>query len=233
MSAHNQIVISLLAASLLSMPALANGDSPHAHVIRDAVQSDLANDPLAEWISSDPSLQEERLELAHYVVQCAMAPGDDRTVTVGAKAYTFHGVFGLLPSWTGGNPMTDFENRLLTACLGAHVNPLGAHVPISIRGPGIRVDPGEPQLFPIREGAFFAVDDGNGGLATYACSADSGSHQGDDSRLCSEPGRCLSVIGLGSCSGICQLDDDGNYQCSPDGMEVAGVLTTYMQPREN
>src|SRR5262249_45704965 len=200
--------------------------------IREAVQIGPANDPLAAWISSDPSLQEERLELAHYVVQCAMAPGDDRSVNVDGKTQMFRGVFGLLPSWTSGNAMTDFENRLLAACLGAHVNPVGAHVPISIRGPGVRIDAGEPELFPIREGAFFAIDDGTGALTAYACSADSGPHQGDDSRLCSEPGRCLSVIGLGSCSHICQLDDDGNYQCSPGGMEVAGVLTTYMQAKE-
>lgn len=235
MSSHNQIVISVLAASLLSTPVLARDDGPRTHdanQIPDAVYPGSTSDPLAEWISSDPSLEEERLELAHYIVQCAMAPGDDRTVSVDGKTHTLRGVFGLLPSWTSGNAMTDFENGLLTACLAAHVNPLGAHVPISIRGPGIRVDPGEPELFPIREGAFFAIDDGTGALARYACSADSGPHQGDDSRLCSEPGRCLSVIGLGSCSGLCQLDDDGNYQCSPGGMEVAGVVTTYMQARD-
>ena len=128
--------------------------------------------------------------------------------------------------------MTDSEYELLTACLAAHVNPLGMHVPISIRGPGVRLDPGEAELFPVREAAFFALHDGSGALATYACSADSGPYQGDDSRLCSEPGRCLSVVGLGSCRGICEPDDEGYFRCSTGGLEISGVLTTYMQARE-
>ncbi len=213
-----QIAVTLLASSLLSAPS---------------VEAQAPNDPLSRWISSDPDLQAVRLELAHYVVQCAMGPGDDRTVNVEGRSYTFRGVFGLLPSWASGNAMSDAENQLLAACLGAHVNPLGAHVPISIRGPGIRVDPDEPQLFPIREGAFFAIENGSGSLTTYACSADSGPHQGDDSRLCTEPGRCSSVVGLGSCSGICELDDEGNFHCSNSGLEIAGVLTTYMMARQD
>src|SRR5215831_6444884 len=190
------------------------------------------DDPLTSWISSERALQEDRLELAHYIVQCAMAPGDDRAVHVDGETYTLRGVFGLLPSWTSGEAMTDSEYELLTACLGAHVNPLGKHVPISIRGPGIRLDPGEAELFPVREAAFFALHDGSGALATYACSGDSGPYQGDDSRLCSEPGRCLSVVGLGSCRGICVPDDEGYFRCSTGGLEISGVLTTYMQARE-
>src|SRR5262249_13036203 len=132
MSAHNRIAITVLAPFLLSTRVLAHGDDAHTqgvNAIRAADQIGPANDPLAAWISSDPSLQEERLELAHYVVQCAMAPGDDRSVNVDGKTQMFRGVFGLLPSWTSGNAMTDFENRLLAACLGAPVNPVGAHVP--------------------------------------------------------------------------------------------------------
>src|SRR5262245_9399863 len=109
------------------------------------------DDPLTSWISSERALQEDRLELAHYIVQCAMAPGDDRAVHVGGETYTLRGGFGLLPAWTSGEAMTDSENEILTACLGAHVNPLGKHVPISIRGPGMRLDEGEAELFPVRE----------------------------------------------------------------------------------
>jgi hypothetical protein len=220
----SQIAMVVLASTLLAGSAFAHDDG---------LATQAPDAPLSQWISSDPVLQAERLELAHYVVQCALGPGDDRTVEVDEKSYTFRGVFGLLPSWASGNPMTDGENQLLTACLGAHVNPLGAHVPISIRGPGIRVDPDEPELFPIREGAFFAFDNGSGSLTTYACSADSGPHQGDDSRLCAEPGRCVSVVGLGSCSSICELDDEGNFHCSNGGLEIAGVLTTYMMARRD
>src|SRR5262249_42460567 len=82
------------------------------------------DDPLTSWISSERTLQEDRLELAHYIVQCAMAPGDDRAVHVDGETYTLRGVFGLLPSWTSGEAMTDSENQILTPCLGAHLNPL-------------------------------------------------------------------------------------------------------------
>ena len=201
--------------------------------MQDRVRPETRNDPLTSWITSAPEVKAERLEMAHYIVQCAMAPGDDRIVHIDGKTITFRGVFGLLPSWTSGNAMSDAEYRLLIACLGAHVNPLGEHVPISIRGPGIRVDSGEPEEFPIREGAFFALANGSGALTTYACSADFAPHEGDDSRLCSEPGRCLSVVGLGSCSNICHLDDEGNFLCSNGGLEIAGVLTTYMKSRMN
>jgi len=200
--------------------------------LKDQARSGSSNDPLASWITSDPALQSERLELAHYVVQCAMPPGDDRTVTVDGKTHTFRGVFGLLPVWASGEPMTNAENQVLAACLGAHVNPLGVHVPISIRGPGVRVDPGEPELFPVREGAFFALPNGDGALTTYACAAEYVPHEGDDSRFCTQPGGCRSVVGLGPCSGICQIDDEGNFRCARGGVEMPGVLTTFMKPRE-
>src|SRR6202158_3854782 len=190
-------------------------------------------DPLASWITSDPALQSERIELSHYVIQCAMAPGDDRTVNVEGKTHTFRGVFGLLPEWASGEPMTHAENQVLAACLGAHVNPRGVHVPISIRGPGVRVDPGEPEIFPVREGAFFALPNGDGALTTYACAAEYVPHEGDASRFCTQPGGCRSVVGLGPCSRICQIDDEGNFRCARGGVEMPGVLTTFMKAREN
>ncbi|HME92213.1 MAG TPA: hypothetical protein VKE49_12370, partial [Myxococcaceae bacterium] len=50
--------------------------------LHDGVQVETRIDPLTSWIASDPELKAERLELAHYIVQCAMAPGDDRIVQV-------------------------------------------------------------------------------------------------------------------------------------------------------
>src|SRR5260370_29883742 len=100
--------------------------------LKDQARRGSSNDPLASWIASDPALQSERLELAHYVVQCAMPPADDRTVTVDGQTHTFRGLFRLLPAWARRDAMTNAVDRVLAASLGCHSNPLGVLVPISV-----------------------------------------------------------------------------------------------------
>jgi len=52
----------------------------------------------------------------------------------GGISYTWAGLLGLAPHWAAGEPIPENEQQLVSACLGAHANRYGAHVPISLLG---------------------------------------------------------------------------------------------------
>ena len=69
-----------------------------------------------------------------YLVRCALAAGDSLTKQdqYGAS-YTFPGGMGLCPAWkNGGVHGTNFRTcqNLVSACMMAHVNTAGVHIPI-------------------------------------------------------------------------------------------------------
>jgi hypothetical protein len=75
-------------------------------------------------------------------------------------SYTWLGVLGLAPDWASGKPATLAEQQLITACLGAHVNKYGVHVPIAVegrtaKGTQIAILPGELATFSFKEACFF------------------------------------------------------------------------------
>jgi hypothetical protein len=89
-----------------------------------------------------------------YIVRCALASG--RTITAKDSnnvSYSFTGAIGVAPEWELGTCGATCQERM-TACLLAHVNTSGAHIPIWLDGEGA-IGWGQNSGFPYQEGSFF------------------------------------------------------------------------------
>jgi hypothetical protein len=89
-----------------------------------------------------------------YIVRCALASG--KTVTAkdgGGASYSFAGAIGVAPEWETGTCNTTCQERM-SACLLAHVNTSGVHIPIWLDGEGA-IGWGQNASYPYQEGSFF------------------------------------------------------------------------------
>jgi len=119
----------------------------------------MATEAFAAWFDRDPAASDV---LMRYLAKCAAPASDVVTWTSPNSAITYHwaGGLGVATGWASGQPMTVAEQQLLSACLGAHVNRFGMTVPLAVEGrvstgEAIALDPGELELFPVREACFF------------------------------------------------------------------------------
>ena len=89
-----------------------------------------------------------------YIVRCALASG--KTITAkdsGGTSYSFAGGIGVAPEWETGTCGTVCQERM-SACLLAHVNTSGVHIPIWLDGEGA-IGWGQNASYPYQEGSFF------------------------------------------------------------------------------
>jgi hypothetical protein len=113
-----------------------------------------ANGLFSTWFNKNPTTS---AAVMSYVYRCAAPLGSVLTwknPTTGVSN-TWLGVLGLAPDWAGGAKATLAEQQLITACLGAHVNKYGVHVPIAVegrtaKGAQIAILPGELATFSSR-----------------------------------------------------------------------------------
>ncbi len=89
-----------------------------------------------------------------YIVRCALAA----TKTINAKdstgkSYPFTGQIGVAPEWETGTCNTTCQERM-SACLLAHVNTSGVHIPIWLDSEGA-IGWGQNTSYPYQEGSFF------------------------------------------------------------------------------
>ncbi|WP_241759066.1 hypothetical protein [Pyxidicoccus parkwayensis] len=119
----------------------------------------LSSSAFANWFHQDPALAQM---VMRYVVRCAVPAGQTRTYTDAStgQQYTWTGGLGLAPSWAAGAPATLTEQQVVSACLAAHANKYGQHVPISVQGKradGSRIPVTDEELkqYQWRESCFF------------------------------------------------------------------------------
>jgi hypothetical protein len=90
-----------------------------------------------------------------YLVRCALPAG--RTITkkdsTGAS-YSFAGGIGVAPQWETASCDGDCQ-RWISACMLAHVNTVGAHIPIWLVGQNTGLGWGQSAAYPNQEGTFF------------------------------------------------------------------------------
>jgi hypothetical protein len=89
-----------------------------------------------------------------YIVRCALA--STKTITAkdsAGKSYSFTGSIGVAPEWETGTCDTTCQERM-SACLLAHVNTSGVHIPIWLDGEGA-IGWGQNTSYPYQEGSFF------------------------------------------------------------------------------
>jgi hypothetical protein len=119
----------------------------------------LQSSAFASWFSVDPA---QRDILMRYVIGCAVPDGEVRTHTAPDTGviYTWYGKLGLAPHWASGEPATEVEEQVISACLAAHANPYGEKVDFSILGrsaEGVEIPYTWQELraFNVREACFF------------------------------------------------------------------------------
>jgi len=102
-------------------------------------------------------------EFLTYLVACALAEDQGTFVMVDGVRYDFRGSFGIAPQWLD-RPLTEIEQRWLTAAILARTNFFGVEVIISMRHPGtqgvealpwLEISEQERTEFTLCEGDFF------------------------------------------------------------------------------
>ncbi|MBZ4418380.1 hypothetical protein [Myxococcus sp. RHSTA-1-4] len=119
----------------------------------------LSTSAFASWFDQEPALADM---VMRYLIHCAVPAGEMRTYTEPrtGQQYTWTGGLGLAPDWAGGAPATVREQQVVSACLAAHANKYGKHVPISVlgrRADGRAISTTEDELkqYKWRESCFF------------------------------------------------------------------------------
>jgi hypothetical protein len=201
----------------------------------------LATAEFLTWFNADPVMHEAVMA---YVVRCAMTKQQSLTYNNPAtgQRYRWKGDLGLAPQWSLGQLPSVPEQQIVSACLAAHVNKFGLHVPLSVLGQSAQGQPvsstaGELTRFSQREACFFgnlfsdqglyAANDGPllsaSESTTRACGLSSQAQDSD----------CAPLLHVGVCSDFCTLDASGMYytQCTYQGTSFLPI-TTRIQPEE-
>ena len=94
-----------------------------------------------------------------YLVECALPEGEAVTLSHAGQVLHLSGSLGLAPEWRD-RPLTDREQRWLSACLLARTNLHGRRVEISLRSEppapaDLTASAEERRVFPVFEGGFF------------------------------------------------------------------------------
>ncbi|AKJ04435.1 hypothetical protein ATI61_101475 [Archangium gephyra] len=93
----------------------------------------LATAEFDAWFQLDPELHDAVMK---YLVGCAVPSGESRTYTspTTGRSWSWTGALGLAPDWSNGRPATLAEQRIISACLAAHVDKYELHISISVQG---------------------------------------------------------------------------------------------------
>ncbi|MBN1207426.1 MAG: hypothetical protein JXB05_21290 [Myxococcaceae bacterium] len=214
-----------------------NGLSINGLSINGLSINGLASADFSSWFAQDAALNAGVMQ---YVVKCAVPEGESRSYqdpSTGAS-YTWQGLLGLAPGWASGQRITEAEEQLVSACLAAHVNKYGMHVPLSVLGrtaqqQSIPYTAEELQSFPRREGCFF----GNLFRSEGLFAGTDGAYLNDDEsspRACglttpqdAQGAQCSPLGHVGSCEAFCTLDPSGVFytECTYNGRTYLPLTT--------
>jgi hypothetical protein len=107
-----------------------------------------------------------------YLARCALPAGDTLVkADQNNNSYTFAGGIGLAPEWKTGGCNEQCAEKI-SACLMAHINSSGVHIPLWMDSPMSTIGWGQSPWFPTREGTFFGqimVANAANNLDAYYC----------------------------------------------------------------
>lgn len=201
----------------------------------------LATTQFATWFDNDPAAAAMQTS---YLVKCAKPAGTSLTWTDPATgtSYSWPGQLGLAPLWTD-RAMTTAEQQVMSACMVAHANKYGVHVPIAVEGrtaAGLEIpqEPGELATYSIREAGWFGNTATGEGI--YVCLDHKPAPATVSSaRACAldmaQPGAvspvCPPITFAGACSAICTPDPTNTYYTSCKYNNKSYIpLVTRVQP---
>jgi hypothetical protein len=107
-----------------------------------------------------------------YLVRCALPSGHSISKKdQNGTSYTFAGAIGVAPAWENGACDTTCQEAV-SACMMAHINVAGVHVPLWLDSPIPAIGYGSSSSYPNEEGTFFGnifVTNSNGKVPAYYC----------------------------------------------------------------
>jgi hypothetical protein len=105
-----------------------------------------------------------------YLVKCALASNDSLTKRdQNGTTYTFPGGLGLCPAWKNGGVATNRScQNMVSACMMAHINTSGVHVPLWMDSESPAIGWGVSSAYPKQEGTFFGNIIMTGNLSALA-----------------------------------------------------------------
>jgi hypothetical protein len=180
-----------------------------------------------------------------YLYGCAAPLGSTLTWTNPTTGipYLWVGVFGLAPDWVGGKPATVTEQQVITACLAAHANKYGVHVPIAVEGrtaKGVQIPilPGELSTFSVREACFFGnLFNGEGVFLSFDqpnWAPSKSSARGCAVDINGVAVNCAPIVITGDeCKDDCKADSTGTFwETCTWNRKTYKPLTTRIRPQE-
>jgi hypothetical protein len=219
---------------------LGNGMPPNLLGLQGLHPNSLTEDHFKKWFAADPKTANA---LMKYLVKCSLPLGVGMSFDYGGITYFWPGLLGFAPHWASGESIPENEQQLVTACLGAHANRYGAHVPISLLGRDadrrpLAMSGDELSSFPVTEGCFFGnVFRKDGVFSASDRPVDLMSNQ-SSLRACALPDRtgaggtsmCAPIKYAGSCRDLCRPDPTNTYylNCTVSGKSYL-ALTTRIQ----
>jgi hypothetical protein len=233
--AINGIAINGIAINGMSTNGLAPGDGSSGLATNGLTQEALATPEFGAWFASDPAYASMVMS---YLARCGLGPDRTLTYDTADASYAWAGNLDLAPTWATGVAIPAEEQQVVSACLTAHVNGLGQHVLLSVRGYHANGDPvvvtaEEAQQFTNREACFF----GNLFDATGVWSAlepDLLDPAISTPRGCAAefgvPQDCPPIVRAGMCADVCTAGADGVTwsDCAVDGVHFK-PLQVYLQ----
>lgn len=244
----NGLSVNGLSVNGLSVNGMSvNGLSVNGLSVNGLSVNGLASVDFLAWFESDPSMADM---VMRYIARCGLPAGQVLSWEWNGTVYQWAGALGLAPAWGLGEAIPTGEQQLVTACLAAHSNKFGLHVPLSVRGPMadgvsfVALDEGEETLFPEPEGCFFGnLFDGTGGIYGGAFLA-SWTAEETNPRGCAVeaglPGECPPIQHVGSCADVCTAVPPQDPEspgptvwasCTVNGTTFL-PLTTYLSPAD-
>jgi len=201
----------------------------------------LATTQFSSWFQTDPVNNAAQVS---YIVKCAKPTGQTMTWKNPATgvSYTWPGELGLAPLWTN-RAMTTTEQQVMSACMVAHANKFGVHVPIAVEGitaAGTMIPQaaGELTTYSVREAGWFGnTATGEGIFVCLDHTAWTASVS--SARACAidmQPPNTVSAVCppitfTGPCGPICTPDATKTYYTSCKWNNKTYVpLVTRMQP---
>ncbi|MET0405347.1 MAG: hypothetical protein ABW123_23225 [Cystobacter sp.] len=186
--------------------------------------------------------------LMHYLVLCALPEGEELVFhnKVLDVSYVWKGRMGLAPGWASGKKAKVEEEQVISACLAAHVNNYGIHVPISVLGKDanddlIEFSQKELLEFGQREACFFGNLFVPGGTLFAGNHMDALNPDESTPRPCGltgfnstvSPEACQQMTRIGQCATHCRLEPNGNFysDCTVGGVTYK-PLTTRIRPAD-
>jgi hypothetical protein len=181
--------------------------------------------------------------VVQYLVKCALAAGDTLVKQdQNGKNYTFAGSLGLAPDYKANGCGQDCS-EMLSACLMAHINTTGVHIPLWMTAPMTSVGWGQSPYYPTSEGTFFGqifLVNPAYNLDAYFCNGPSvtsdvvpgrlGSNQGNTPYANAYP-TTAGMDGLCATAGHCSMHALTDGETLSDGAEsCVGNSITWTHP---